>query len=85
MQQSIVDFFEGNFTLNGAAVEGFGLGDPVDPARLYTPANTVPGHQIEEILIGLSPNPTLSNVIELNPNQYAGTDTAKIVIVNTAT
>lgn len=84
IKQNIVDFFSGDFTLNGVAVESFGLGDPVDSSRLYTPANVVPGHQIESILISTSPTPTASTLIELDPDQYAGATLANIEIVNTA-
>ena len=82
IKQNIVDFFGGNFTLNGSAVEGFGLGDDVSNGRIFTPANAVPGHQIEDIWISTSPGPTSGATISINPDEYAGVEIANITITN---
>jgi len=82
MKQNIVDFFDGNFTVNGSVIPAFGLGDDVVSSQIYTPANVVPGHEIVEILISKTASPTSSDTIEIVPDEYAGTELAKISIVN---
>lgn len=54
IKQAIVDY------ANGDLVEGrgFSLGDDVIYTRLYTPINSVQGHEIDALRIGTSPNPT---------------------------
>ena len=84
IKQNIVDFFNGDFTLNGQAVSAFGLGVDVANGRLFTPANVVPGHQIEDILISTSPTPSSGATISIDPDEYAGTEIANIVITNIA-
>jgi hypothetical protein len=80
IKQNIVDFFNGEFTLNGEQIPAFGLGADVVSGRLFTPANVVPGHELVEVLISTTPTPTASTTIAITPEQYAGTDVAKIVI-----
>lgn len=47
-----------------AYVSQLSIGEDVVYSRLYTPINEVPGHQIESLKIGLSPDPTgTSNII----------------------
>jgi uncharacterized phage protein gp47/JayE len=82
MEQNIVDFFDGNFTVNGSVIPAFGLGDDVESARIYTPANVVPNHEIVEILISTSTAPSSSATIAITPEQYAGTDLVKISVEN---
>ncbi len=54
MKQAIVDY------ANGQLVEGrgFGLSDDVIYTRLYTPINSIQGHEIDALRIGLSASPT---------------------------
>lgn len=62
IQQAII-----NYAREGAAgigIEsgfrdiGFTPGSTVEQSRLYTPVNSVPGHTINSLFIGTSPNPT---------------------------
>lgn len=60
IKQAIVDYANGNL-VNG---RGFGLGDDVIFSELYTPINSIVGHQIDELYISVSPVPTSqSNII----------------------
>jgi len=54
IKQAIVDY------ANGELVEGrgFALSDDVIYTRLYTPINSVQGHEIDALKIGTSPSPT---------------------------
>lgn len=59
IKEAIVDY------ANGRLIEGLGftLGDNVIYTRLYTPINTVPGHEISDLQIGLvSPAVGTSNI-----------------------
>lgn len=82
IKQNIVDFFAGEFTVNGSVIPAFSLGSDVEAARIYTPVNVIPGHEIVEILISTTPTPTASTTIAIAPDEYAGTDLAKISVVN---
>jgi len=60
IKQAIVDYANGDL-VNG---RGFGLGDDVIFSELYTPINSIVGHQIDELYISISPVPTSqSNII----------------------
>lgn len=54
IKQAIVDYSNGNL-IDGRE---FGLSDDVIYTRLYTPINSVQGHEIVSMRIGLTPNPT---------------------------
>lgn len=54
IKQAIVDYANGNLVEG----RGFSLGDDVIYTRLYTPINSVQGHEIDALRIGLSPSPT---------------------------
>lgn len=59
IKQAIVDY------ANGDLVEGrgFSLGEDVIYTRLYTPINSIQGHEISDLRIGLSSSPTgISNI-----------------------
>jgi len=81
IKEYIVDFFDGTFEINDSLIEPFGLGDNVVPSRLYSPVNAVPGHTISSILIGKTSYVLGSDSIDIDPDEIAGTDTSKIVIV----
>lgn len=54
IKQSIIDYAEANF----------GIGDDVVYSRLFTPINSVTGHQVDSLLIGTSPSPAgVSNIV----------------------
>lgn len=81
--QNIFDFFSGNFVINGIPVASFDLGGDVVSSRLYTPANAVSGHDIQDILISRNPAaPTSSTTIELDPDEIAGTELILIEVEN---
>lgn len=73
-----IQFFEGEFYLNGILIPGFVLGEDVVASRLYTPANTVPGHSITAVRIGKNPGLGSSETIELAPDEIAGVDDTTI-------
>jgi len=54
IKQAIVDYCNGNLVEG----RGFGLGDDVIFSELYTPINSIVGHQIDELYISISPVPT---------------------------
>lgn len=81
IKDNTVGFFNGEFYLNEVLMEPFGLDDDVVSSRLYTPANVVPGHKINEVYIGKSPNPLSDSDIEIAPDEYAGTELTNVVVV----
>lgn len=56
------------------------IGDDVVYSRLYTPVNKVPGHQIDSLFLGTSPDPTSSSNIIIPFNMIASIDPTNIVI-----
>lgn len=65
---------DSNFPANGAdlikqaiityAADNFGIGDDIIYSRLFTPINSVPGHQVDSLTIGTSPAPVgVSNIV----------------------
>lgn len=73
IRQSLIDYFDANF----------GIGDSVIYSRLYTPINSVQGHQINSLTIGTSPNPTQMQNIPISFIQIASLSSANIVISST--
>lgn len=51
IQQAIVDWFNGNFTINGRTVEERSIGDDIIFARVYDPINSIPGHSVTSLQI----------------------------------
>lgn len=49
---------------------GFPPGSLVIQSRLYTPLNYVPGHQVVSLNIGLVPDPTTEDSIQIDWNKY---------------
>lgn len=47
IKQTIVDYFQNTFT----------VGDDVVYSRLYTPINSIPGHEVNSLTIGITPAP----------------------------
>lgn len=64
-----VDFpANGNDAIRSALIEyfsaNFGTGDDVIYSRLYTPINSIPGHQVNTLFIGTAPSPVgVSNIV----------------------
>lgn len=61
----------------------FGIGDDVVYSRLYTPINLVPGHQVNSLTVGTSPNPSSVSNIAIPFNAIASLSTANITITKT--
>jgi uncharacterized phage protein gp47/JayE len=70
IKQAIVDYAEANF----------GASEDVIYSRLYTPINSIPGHQIDNLEIGTSPSPSGTSNIAIAFNQISDFDIANIVI-----
>lgn len=70
IRSALIAFFENNL----------GIGDDVIYSRLYTPINSVPGHFVNSLFIGTSPNPTASDNIEIGFDQIATLSSLNIVI-----
>lgn len=51
IKQQVVDYYAGDFTIDGRDVEGFGVGDNVIYSRIYSPFNSVPGHSVQSLQI----------------------------------
>ncbi len=77
IKQAIVDY------ANGALVDGrgFGLGDDVIFSELYTPINSIVGHQIDELYIGIAASPTGQINIPIAIGEISNFTTANIEIV----
>lgn len=58
----------------------FSVGDDVIYTRLYTPINSVEGHQVDSLFIGTSPAPTNENNIAIPFNDIASFDSVNIII-----
>jgi hypothetical protein len=85
IRQAIEKFFDGDLVLEIDGVETpqipFAGGETVTAARLYTPANIVPSHNIQEIRIGLSSSPTGSADILMSPDERGVSELALISVV----
>jgi uncharacterized phage protein gp47/JayE len=81
IKQALVDYFDGEFELSdGTTAPGFGIGDDIIHSRLYTPINSVPGHEIDALRIGFSIGPTGTSTLTVSKDQKGITDTAKITV-----
>lgn len=58
----------------------FGVGDDVIFSRLYTPINSIPGHQVDSLFIGTSPNPASTSNIVIPFNGIASFQSVNINI-----
>lgn len=70
IRQNIVDFGE-------AACF---IGDDVIYSRFYTPINAVPGHMVNSLKIGKTPNPTGTSNIVINFDQVATFSPANVIV-----
>jgi hypothetical protein len=67
----ILEFFNGDLEIEGETIEKFGPGETVSAARIYTPANVVPGHTIQAIYISRSANPSSTGDIVMDVDERA--------------
>lgn len=58
----------------------FGTGDDVIYSRLYTPINSVPGHQVNTLTIGTSPSPVGTSNISIPFDSIASLSSVNIII-----
>lgn len=70
IRQAIIDY----------ADTDIGVGDDVIWSRLFTPINSVPGHQVDSMFIGTSPSPSGTANIPIAFNAIASFESANIVI-----
>lgn len=70
MKAAIAAYMEANF----------GIGEDVIYSRLYTPINSVPGHQVLDLSIGTSPSPTGKANIPIGFNELYSLDPSNIII-----
>lgn len=74
----------GNDAIRSALVQyfqdNFGTGDDVIYSRLYTPINSIAGHQVESLRVGTSPNPVGSGNVVINFDQIASLSSVNIEI-----
>lgn len=70
IKSALLSYFEANF----------GTGDDVIYSRLYTPINSIPGHEVNTLTIGTSPSPVgVSNVV-IAFDEIASLSSVNIVI-----
>lgn len=70
IKTNLINYFTNNF----------GIGDDVIYSRLYTPINNIPGHQVNSLTVGTSPNPSSTSNVPVAFNQIASLSTANIII-----
>lgn len=78
IKQAIVDYANGELV----AGRGFFLSDDVIYTRLYTPINSVQGHEITDLRIGLSASPTGTANIAIAVDELANFLVDNIVVVS---
>lgn len=74
----------GNDAIRSALIEYFntnlGTGDDVIYSRLYTPINSIQGHQVESLTIGTSPSPVGTSNVVVAFDEIASLSSVNIVI-----
>ena len=70
IRSNLIEYFQSNF----------GTGDDVVYSRLYTPVNTVPGHQVNTLTIGTSPAPVGTTNVVIAFDEIASLSSINIVI-----
>lgn len=63
--------------------ENQGTGDDVVYSRMYTPINTVPGHQVNSLFIGTTPSPAGTSNIVIPFDSIAVLNTLNVTITHT--
>lgn len=79
IKQNIVDY-AGGILVQG---RGFGVDDDIIQTELYTPVNSVQGHSVTSILIGIAPTPTLENNIVIDYDEVSNFNIANIIVNET--
>lgn len=71
IRNAIIDYAQANF----------GVGDDVVYSRLYTPINSVVGHQVDSLYIGTSPSPVGIANIPIDFNEIGSFESVNISII----
>jgi hypothetical protein len=78
-KQFIKELFASDLEIEGGIVEAPGLGDTIYGSDIMAACKAVPGHKIQAVYVGLSPNPT-STTVALTLNQFPVTGDELITI-----
>lgn len=70
VKQALIDYFSSQF----------GIGDDVIYSRLYTPINSIPGHEVNSLTIGLAPAPVGTVNIPIAFDEIASLNDLNIAI-----
>ncbi|MOA29902.1 hypothetical protein D3C78_1509470 [compost metagenome] len=70
IKTALISYFEQNVN----------VGDSVIYSRLYTPVNSIAGHQVDSLTVGTSPSPVGVSNISINFDQIASLSSANINI-----
>ncbi|MNQ43055.1 Baseplate J-like protein [compost metagenome] len=70
IKSALISYFEDNFN----------VGDSVIYSRLYTPINSISGHQVDSLTIGISPAPVGMSNVTIDFDQIASLSSANINI-----
>ena len=70
VKQAILDYFKANF----------GIGDDIIYSRIYTPINSIIGHQVNSLTIGIAPSPSGTSNIVVPYNAVYTLDPTNIII-----
>lgn len=73
IRTALINYFEANQ----------GTGDDVVYSRMYTPINSVPGHQVNTLFIGTSPSPIATSNIVISFDSIAALNSLNINITHT--
>lgn len=76
IKQAIVDYANGELVQG----RGFSLSEDVVYTRLYTPINSVQGHEIDSLKVGTSPSPTGEVNIPIAPTEISNFLVANIIV-----
>ena len=81
IKAAIVEYFGGIFELaDGTFADGFGISDDIIYSRLFTPINSVQGHEVDALRIGFTVSPTGTATLPIAKNEKGVTATAKITV-----
>jgi len=84
--QTEYDAAGGDTAVENALIEYFDtyqkLSDDVVYSRLYTPINSIPGHQVDSLEIGETSSPSSTSNITIAVNEKAVTSAAKITVTS---
>jgi hypothetical protein len=81
IKQAIVDYFGGIFELaDGTFAAGFGTGDDIIYSRLFTPINSIQGHEVGALRIGFTVSPVGTSTLPIGKGEKGATALAKITV-----